>query len=522
MKTKAIVIFAVCLLFLQTGFTQDITTKIDEILSEQFKSNETGVAALVAKNGKVIYRKAFGKANLELDVDMTPKSVFEIGSITKQFTAVSILMLVEQGKIKLDDEITKYIPDYPTHEKKITIHHLLTHTSGIKSYTSMQSFGDVFTKDSSPKDFVDFFKDEPMDFDPGEKYLYNNSGFFLLGYIIEIVSEISYQEFIKENIFDKIGMTSSYYGSHSQIIKNRASGYQKEEDFSNAQYISLTLPYAAGSIMSNVDDMLKWQIAINNHVFVKKETIQKAFTNYTLNNGESINYGYGWSLNELNGEPTIEHGGGIPGYLSMGVYIPSEDVYVILFSNCGCKSPTDIALEITAITIGKTVSNNKKVTLTSQELTQWVGSYKFENATRHITLKDNQLYSQREGSDKAFKIIPSAVNKFYFEEGFIRYEFFVKNGVKEAVFKNRIQKDTGVYFKAEPIKEKKDVIVDASVLKKYIGTYELQPGFDLVIEVKENKIFAQATGQAQFELFAETKSKFYLKVVKASVQFHKK
>tara|TARA_R110001592_G_scaffold69808_2_gene214178 strand:- start:2341 stop:3993 length:1653 start_codon:yes stop_codon:yes gene_type:complete len=520
---KSTVVIILYVFFFNVSQAQSLASKIDKILGNQFKNNETGVSALVAKDGKILYRKAFGKANLELDVNMTSDNVFEIGSITKQFTSVSILMLLEEGKLSLDDEITKFIPDYPTNGKKITIHHLLTHTSGIKSYTSMQSFGKVMTIDETPLKFIDFFKNEPMDFDPGEKYLYNNSAYFILGYIIEKVSGISYEKFLQERIFDKIDMKSSYYGSHTKLIKNRASGYEKTAEFVNAPYLSLTLPYAAGSIMSSVDDMLKWQTAITNNVFVKKETMAKAFTNYTLNNGDKINYGYGWSLNEIIDVPTIEHGGAIPGYLSMGVFVPSENVYVIVFSNCGCQSPTNTALEIAALAINKTkFEAGKEVQLSTEQLNNWVGTYEFDNQIlRFITLKDGQLYSQKEGSPELFKIFPTSPTSFTFEEGFIFYDFSLKEGKKVALFKNRINRELGVFTDKEAPKEKEIITVSADVLKTYEGVFGLQPGFDLTITAKENQLFAQATGQAQFELFASSETKFFLKVVKAEVEFHK-
>jgi CubicO group peptidase (beta-lactamase class C family) len=185
---KTVLLSLLCFLFLIIGQAQTLESKIDKLLQAEFKANEPGVSALVYKNGKVIYRKAFGNANMELNIPMTPENVFEIGSITKQFTAVSILMLMEQGKLNLEDEITKYIPDYPTHGKTITIHHLLTHTSGIKSYTDMKGFGEIVRNDMSPIELINFFKNEPIDFDPGEEYKYNNSGFFILGHIIEVVS----------------------------------------------------------------------------------------------------------------------------------------------------------------------------------------------------------------------------------------------------------------------------------------------------------------------------------------------
>tara|TARA_B100000795_G_C22796217_1_gene439453 strand:+ start:442 stop:2094 length:1653 start_codon:yes stop_codon:yes gene_type:complete len=509
-------------LFLTLSQAQSLESKIDKILSTQFKTNETGVSALVAKDGNVIYRKAFGKADLELDVNMTSKNIFEVGSITKQFTSVAILMLLEEGKLSLEDEITKFIPTYPTNGKKITIHHLLTHTSGIKSYTSMQRFGEVMTIDETPLKFIDFFKNEPMDFDPGEKYLYNNSGYFILGYIVEKVSGLSYQKFIQERIFDMVDMKSSYYGSHEKLIKNRASGYQKRGEFSNAQYISLSLPYAAGSIMSNVDDMLKWQTAITNNVFLKETTIDKAFTNYTLNNGDKINYGYGWVFNEINDVPTLEHGGAIPGYLSMGVFVPSKNVYVIVFSNCGCQSPTNIALEIAALAIDKPIQGKENtVNLSAEQLTKWVGTYEFDaEVLRYITLKDGLLYSKIEGSPQSFKIFPTSPNTFSFEEGFISYDFSIKDGKKTALFKNRINKEQGIFVNKKAPKEKESIIVSADVLNSYEGVFEIQPGFDLTITSLSNQLFAQATGQQKFELFAESKTKFFLKVVKASVVFH--
>ena len=509
-------------LFFTLSQAQSLESKIDKILSTQFKTNETGVSALVAKHGNVIYRKAFGKADLELDVNMTSKNVFEVGSITKQFTSVAILMLLEEGKLSLDDEITKFIPTYPTNGKKITIHHLLTHTSGIKSYTSMQRFGEVMMIDETPLKFIDFFKNEPKDFDPGEKYLYNNSGYFILGYIVEKVSGISYPKFIQERIFDAIDMKSSYYGSHKKLIKNRASGYQKGAEFSNAQYISLSLPYAAGSIMSNVDDMLKWQTAITNNVFLKKATIDKAFTNYTLINGDKINYGYGWSINEINDVPTIEHGGAIPGYLSMGVFVPSKNTYVILFSNCGCQSPTNTALEIAALAIDKPRQGEENTfNLSTEQLNTWVGTYEFDNKVlRYITLKEGQLYSKREGSPQSFKIYPTSPNTFSFKEGFISYYFSMKDGKKVALFKNRINKEKGVYIDKQAPKEKELITVSADILRSYEGVFEIQPGFDLTITSLKNQLFAQATGQQKFELFAESNTKFFLKVVEASVIFH--
>ncbi|WP_298427022.1 serine hydrolase domain-containing protein [uncultured Kordia sp.] len=427
-------------------FAQNMENTIDQIVNDQYKNFEAGISVLVAKDGNVLYRKAFGKSNLELNVDMVSENVFEIGSITKQFTSVGILMLLEEGKLSLDDEITKFIPDYPTKGNTITVHHLLTHTSGIKSYTSIPALRDFAKKDLSPTELIDAFKNEPMDFKPSDEYRYNNSGYVILGYIIEKLSGMAYEDFIQKRIFDKLNMNNSYYGSKSKIIKNRASGYQeREKGFVNADYISMNIPYAAGSIMSTVDDLYTWQKAIRNHVLISKESLAKAFTNYTLNNGSKINYGYGWSHDSINDTPVIEHGGGIFGYTTHGIYVPSKNAYIIVLTNNGSRSPSETAYKIAAVAIGKPYPDASKiVTLTNKQLKKWVGAYKFEgDVVRHITLKDNQLYSKRVGSNAAFKIFPLSQNRFFFEDSFAEY-IFTDGKQRSVVFKSNINQSKGI------------------------------------------------------------------------------
>lgn len=331
---------------------QNLATKIDNAILKEFtdKAGPGGVF-MVAKNGKVIYQKAYGKANLELDANLTTENIFQLGSMTKQFTAVAILMLEEQGKLNTSDTISKFIPAYPN-GNSITIHHLLTHTSGIKDFTKMKSLQEIAQKEMTPEMMVNFFKNEPVDFQPGEKFDYNNSGYVLLGYIIELVSGETYENFIQKYIFDKAGMTHSRYASDRQIIRQRAYGYQKRESgYVNKTIINFSVPYSSGSIMSTLSDMLKWQNALNNNLLLKAENSRKAFQQYKLNNGDKFTYGYGWHIREINGVVTREHGGSIFGFKSMGVYIPSEDIYVVGFSNCDCNSPTQVTLDIAKLVL---------------------------------------------------------------------------------------------------------------------------------------------------------------------------
>ncbi len=334
------------LVLVTTGTSQSLEFRIDSLLGITFQDKGPGAVFLVTKAGKPIYRKAFGEANLELHVPMVPEQVFEIGSMTKQFTAVSVLLLMEQGKLGLQDDITMYIPGYPTQGEKITIHHLLTHTSGIKNFTAMKTLREIERNGLTPLELIDFFKAEPMDFAPGAQFRYSNSGYAVLGYIIEAVSGQTYAEFVQEHIFDRLGMTSSRYASHTEIIENRAYGYQAKDTLYNKSYISYSLPYAAGSLMSTVDDLAIWNQSLQDHVLLSKETTGLAFSTYALADGQKIDYGYGWHILRIGNSPSWEHGGSIFGFKSMGVYLPQEDIYVIGLSNCDCNSPTELVRQV--------------------------------------------------------------------------------------------------------------------------------------------------------------------------------
>ncbi|WP_343558921.1 serine hydrolase domain-containing protein [Sphingobacterium sp.] len=349
---RKLLVFFFFILFSTFSVAQSFESKVDSIILSTFSMEDNpGAVFLVSKQGVPIYKKAFGKANLELGVEMTTANVFQIGSMTKQFTAIAILLLSKQGKLSVEDPIAKYIPDYPN-GKNITIRHLLNHTSGIKDFTKMKTISTIAQKEMTPQMMVDFFKNEPVDFKPGEKFEYNNSGYVLLGYIIELTSGLTYQEYIEQNIFKKIGMSNSYYASDRSVIKNRAYGYHlKKTGYVNKTVINFSVPYSSGALMSTVDDMLKWQNALKNHVLLGASDLASAFQKNKLNSGEEVDYGFGWHLKNINGMPTMEHGGSVFGFKSMAVYIPDKDIYVIGLSNCDCHSPTDITREIAKLTL---------------------------------------------------------------------------------------------------------------------------------------------------------------------------
>ena len=428
---KKILFFTICL-FANLAFAQQRDDKLlfsefDKILSDQYKTNETGATALVARKGQIIYKKAFGMANLEYNIPMQVDNIFKIGSITKQFTAVAILQLVEQGKLNLQDDITKFIPDYPTQGHKITIEHLLTHTSGIQNYTEMKDFEYRMSLDFNPSEFLNHFKNQPMESAPGTKWNYNNSGYFLLGYVIEKISGKTYPQYVEENFFKPLGMTSSLYGSDSKIIKNRAGGYDKDSiGVVNAPKLSMTQPYSGGSIQSTVDDLFKWHQAIHSYKLLKKESLDKAFKKYKLTDGTETDYGFGWFLKNVQESPTIEHSGGISGFLTQSIYLPKEDVFVAVFSNCMCNLPMAIGVNIAALTIGKPYKY-KEIPVEFSRLEGYLGVYEnIKGEQLFITIEDNQLYSQQSGDTK-FKLKAFQKDKFFIENMMTTIEFSVNN-----------------------------------------------------------------------------------------------
>ncbi len=497
--------------------------EIDKYLSEIYKTNEPGAAVLVTSGGKVILRKGYGLADMELNVPVIPENVFRIGSITKQFTAVAIMMLVEEGKVKLEDLLTVYLPDYPLKGKKVTVEHLLNHTSGIKSYTSMPEFMKMRRKDLKVEEIIDVFKNEPFDFEPGEKFLYNNSGYILLGAIIEKVTGEKYDDFIKKRIFKKSGMKNSSYGNVQRIIKNRAKGYGKTKDgYLNASYLSMTLPYAAGSLLSTVDDLYKWNRVLNSGKLISKKYLKKIYKKTKLNNGEEISYCFGFMNIEFRGFEEIHHGGGINGFISNKLFLPEKDIFVTILSNSTGNEPSPqfVSQWIAAYLIGKPYKEDTAKILPEKELDEYVGVYQInKDETRSVVREGNSLFTLRSGSRK-LEAFNRSVDTFFYKKSFTWFTFErdKKTGNVIGMTMNSLSgKDYAKKTGKKPV-IKKAVKIDESVYNRYTGRFKMA-GFDIVILVREGKIFAQPTGQSEMELFPLSETRFFFKDIDAEIEF---
>jgi CubicO group peptidase (beta-lactamase class C family) len=505
--------------------TSDLAAYADKALAAIYPADQPGATAIVTKDGKVVLRKAYGMANLELGVPNSPEMVFELGSVTKQFTAASILLLQERGKLRVEDEITKYLPDFPPHGQVITIEHLLTHTSGIPSYTGLPEWFAKIRQDLKPADVIALFKDKPLEFNPGERWAYDNSGFFLLGAIIEKVSGESYERFVEEEIFQKLGMTHSRYGHPDELIPRRASGYSKDEKgFHNADYISMTSPYAAGALMSTVDDLAIWDRALSGETLLRKASLDRMFTAAKLKSGSAVHYGYGMGVFDFAGRHVQLHGGEIPGFTTAVARVPGERLFVAILSNNDASDPPPdtVALRIVAKAFGQPFEDVKRIQLDPRALAEYPGVYRFdEQTTRVITLEGGKLYAQRRGGGKQ-EISATAPDELIYPDGMTRLHFR----------RDAQGKVTGVDFSAvsdvdqtgtrtsEPLpQERQAAKVDPSVYGAYAGEYEVTPAFSIAITREGDQIFAQATGQPKFEIFPASESRFFLKVVDAEIEF---
>ena len=408
----ALSLFAACALAQEAA---PITSKLEEYLSAAAKQGFTG-SALVARDGKVIFSKGYGMANAEWDVPNTPQTKFRLGSITKQFTAASILLLQERGKLGVQDPVCKYIAECPKAWEPITIHHLLTHTSGIPSYTDVKSpeeFRKLSLTQVTPAGFVDSFKGKPLEFPVGEKMKYNNSGYFMLGYIIEKVSGQSYEAFLQENIFAPLKMANTGYDTHDRILKNRATGYSKREDkIVNSDYLDMTVPYAAGSLYSTVEDLFAWNEALFSDKLLSAKSREAMMT------VDKNNYAYGLVVTQQHNRKMVSHGGGINGFNTILARFPEEKVTVVVLRNAdyGFSSPNKISQDLAAIVFGEKYEIPRErvaIKIDPKILDAYVGQYEL-NPNFIITMirEGDRLMTQLTGQPK-FELFPESEAKFF-------------------------------------------------------------------------------------------------------------
>jgi CubicO group peptidase (beta-lactamase class C family) len=405
----------------------DRIARMEQIIDSFTKAKQFMGEVLVAEDGRIVLDKSYGFANVEWQVPNTAESKFRLGSITKQFTAASILLLEQQGKLSTDDLVKKYMPDAPAAWDKITIYQVLTHTSGIPSFTDFSDYHANEVKLYTPEQLVAWFKDKPLEFEPGTDWRYSNSGYVLLGYLIEKISGRSYAQFVRENIFDPLGMKDTGYDSFTEIIFHRATGYiNGPMGLENARYIDMSIPLSAGALYSTTHDLLKWEQVLFGWKLLNATELKKMTTPF------KHDYACGLMiLKGTGGHPMITHGGGIEGFNTALAYYPDNKLTVIALGNLNGSAPDEIVKDLGMTAYGETVvlnSERKEIAVDPAVLAKYVGTYKLApNLDLAITLEGTQLMVLPTGQPK-FPLFAESQTKFFLKAVDAQVEFFKENG----------------------------------------------------------------------------------------------
>ncbi len=343
-------------------FCVSVSAKADEVdryIETQMRNLYIpGISLAVVRDGRIVKAKGYGLANIEANSAATPKTVYEIGSMTKQFTAAAAMMLVEEGKVSLDDKITKYFPDAPEWWNQITVRHLLSHTSGIQNHVAVPGYLDIFKTSITSKNFPsrdellkEFYK-LPSEFQPGETWAYDNTGYYLLGIIVEKASGKDFWQFLDERIFKPLGMNATRNTDTRPIVPNRASGYEwVNNKFENRPVLLPFVGFSAGSILSTVEDMAKWDAALYTEKLLKKSTLEQMWTPAKTNDGAlaSFDYGFGWFIDNYHGHRLVQHTGGTPGFSSAIYRFTDDKLTIIILSNHSDRLLDHLAIDIAGI-----------------------------------------------------------------------------------------------------------------------------------------------------------------------------
>jgi len=502
---------------------QTLEQRLDEYLKAAENVMHFSGTALVAKSGKVLFSKGYGMADIGKKTPNAPATRFLIGSVTKQFTATLIMQLAEEKKLSIEDPITKYLTDFPKATgDKVTIRHLLTHTSGLPSYTDN---GDLMKKreiGAPPQEVVSSFKDLPLQFEPGTTFRYSNSGYFLLGLIIEKITDQPYAENLHKRILGPIGMNNTGYMDYG--VKMLATGYRLDSaKVRPAVKDHPSLPFAAGGLYSTVGDLFLWDQALYGERVLSRELLKQMWT-------PSLSmYGFGWVIDSLYGHKRIWHSGQIDGFMSDFQRFVDDSTCIVLLSNNESILEGQITTSLAAIALGQPYSLPVRKTPAKIDPTvfaDYIGAYQIGPATyRLITRRGDSLFSQRTGGAQRL-IYPESKDKYFYDFDNSTTLDFIRDSAGNVV-EHRITQIGTTTSAAKLYGPLADSLlevaavksVDSTVFDALVGSYQLAPGFVLEIRRRGTQFFSQATGQEEVEIFARSETEYFLRVVDAQLTF---
>ena len=400
----------------------DFALGVEALLADTYRTDAPGVAVLVVRGDEVLYRGARGEADVYADIPLTPDDRFRIGSVTKQIAAAGLLTLVDAGKVALDDPLATYLPDYPD-GARITVEQLLNHTSGIKDYTQIPgTMEGPIRRDLTTAQLVDYFKNETPDFAPGEQWAYSNSGYVLVGAIIEVASGQPWHRYLEQTFFKPLGMSNTGYGADPAVIARHVQGYVSNgtANPSPAPPISMTQPHAAGAIVSAVNDLARWNRALHEGQVLKPDTYARMIT--PIGAAKDVGYGYGIWANSVRGATALLHSGGIPGFDAHLTYVPGSDLTVAVLRNMETQETQLLARRLAALALGDPYPEVKPVVVDPALLKEYAGVYRVDDrATRTLRVVDGTLTVQRTDRPRE-DLIAIADDTFVYPDGFNRIQ----------------------------------------------------------------------------------------------------
>jgi CubicO group peptidase (beta-lactamase class C family) len=505
----------------QVSFEDGLKAHLDKLTKDQLP----GLAVLVSRDGKIAYQGGFGFADLEAKVPVTPETKFRIGSVSKQFTSASILRLAEDGKLALDDKLEKYFPGFPR-GTEITLRHILTHTSGIHSFTSKPEFITRVIKPISPADLIEWFRDDPADFAPGVGFLYNNSAYFLAGEIVAKVSGQSLDAYLRATFFDPLGMKDSGVFVNSAPPPGIGRGYAVNDGKATlAPDWDMSWAGGAGALFSTVGDLFRWNEALFGDRVLKPESFQLMTTPVQLPSGvDGMRYGYGLAIAPIHRLPAIGHGGGLNGWASDLQRITEQKCTIVVLANAlppvnGC-APGEVSRKIAEKFLEPEIKAlpplKEEPAIDRKTYPDFAGRYDYQGAILTVTAEGDHLYAQLTGQPR-YEIFASAPDEFFWKVTDAQVTFL--RDEKRAVVAAR-HTQNGNTFKAPRLTEPV-VKLGAAELDAIVGQYQYGPGAILTISRDGDSVFAQLTGQPKYPIFPKSALEWEWRVVPASVTFSK-
>ena len=512
---------AVPALALPPGFKQ----QADALLAESYPADGPGAAVVISEGGKIVYESGRGLADIRTKRPITPQTVFRIGSITKQFAAAVVLQLAAEGKLKLTDPVSKFLPDFPLPGASATVAQLLNHTVGIQSYTGIPGWMVEANTNRSytTEQLVAVFKDLPAPSKPGEKHEYNNSGYILVGALIEAVTGNSWSSEVERRIARPLRMATLTDGVGEARIAAMATGYSAGEKGPElAQKIHMSVPGAAGALVGSARDLARWGNALHHGKVVAAPYYAQMIAQTKMRDGTLIDYGFGIVPTKLRGAAAIGHGGGIFGFASDSLYVPANDLFVAILTNNDSPkvSPGSVMRRLTAMAIGKPFATLPTVPFDEAAVAPLLGVYKFENTERTLSLADGKLFVQRTGRPRS-ELFSAGENRFHYGPDELSWFELRKNaaGTMEMAFHPDGEDELDLGTWSGPVPIVAEVTVPRETLATYAGTYTTPMGKATIALGDGNKLTIQLAGQPTLPMIATGTFEFLVEQVGAKITF---